>query len=67
MNDICIIYVIYVLYMCWIFFFNSFGGVYSHLLTFWILTKAFLRVPKTPPDTPYDFLKLLSVQNIKLY
>ena len=48
-------------------FLDSFGGVHSHLLTFWILTKAFLRVPKTPPDTPYEFLKLLSVQNIKLY
>ena len=63
MYYICYICIIHVLDI----FFNSFGGVYSHLLTFWILTKAFFRVPKAPPDTPYEFLKLLSVQNIKLY
>ena len=63
MYHICYICIIHVLDI----FLDSFRGVYSHLLTFWILTKAFLRVPKTPPDTPYEFLKLLSVQNIKLY
>ena len=63
MYYICYICIMHVLDI----FLDSFGGVHSHLLTFWILTKAFLRVPKTPPDTPYDFLKLLSVQNIKLY